>query len=126
MRFDKYVAFALIVSFLFAASAFSQDEIIKLNSEELGTHQRPVVQFTHEQHANVLECLRCHHDFDKYGNNLGSEGQPCSDCHARTSGKNPLPLQEAFHTQCKACHDQMLANGAPSGPVMCGECHKRK
>lgn len=126
MRFGKYVVFALILSFLFVTSSFSQDDIIELNSVELGTHQRPIVQFTHEQHAKVLECVRCHHDFDKYGNNLGSEGQPCSDCHAGTSSKKSVFLQEAFHTQCKACHDQMLAKGAPSGPVMCGECHKKK
>jgi len=125
MRFVK-VVFALIVVAVFAASAFSQDAVIELNSEILGSHERPLVQFTHEQHANLVECLRCHHNFDQYGNNSSSEGQPCSDCHTKTAGENPVALQEAFHTQCKRCHEQVLARSTASGPVMCGECHIKR
>lgn len=125
MRFVK-VVFALILLAIFVTSAFSQDAVIELNSDGLGGHERPLVQFTHEQHANILECLRCHHNFDQYRNNKGSEGQPCSDCHAKAAGDNPVPLQEAFHTQCKRCHEQTLTKGTASGPVMCGECHLKK
>ncbi len=126
MRCARGFACALMLIFLFVSPVVSQDEMIELNSEELGIHQRPFVQFTHEQHAAVIECLRCHHDLDNYGNNLGSEGQPCSDCHTGNPGKNPVPLQKAFHMQCKSCHDQLLARGTPGGPLMCGECHKNK
>lgn len=125
MRFVK-VVFALISVAIFVTSAFAQDTLVELNSEILGSHERPVVQFTHEQHANIIDCVRCHHDFDQYGNNTGSEGQLCSDCHTRKPGENPVPLQEAFHTQCKRCHEQTLAKGPASGPVMCGECHLKK
>jgi Ni,Fe-hydrogenase I small subunit len=121
------LVFALIMTILLiAATALSQEEIIKLESPDLGDHERPVVQFTHEQHANVLECLRCHHDFDKFNNNVGSEGQSCADCHAGIGGKNPIRLKDAFHTQCKSCHEQLLSKGAPSGPLMCGGCHIRR
>lgn len=120
------IAFALILGLIFTSSAFSQDAVMDLNSEELGAHQRPSVVFPHEQHANVLDCVRCHHDFDQYGNNLGSEGQRCSDCHSRVAGTNPVPLEEAFHMQCKQCHVRLMVKKTPSGPVMCGECHFRK
>jgi hypothetical protein len=32
-----------------------------------------------------------------------------------------LSLKDAFHSQCKCCHENMKA-----GPVTCGECHVRK
>jgi len=125
MRFVKVVS-ALILVAVFATSVFSQDAVIELNSEGLGVHQRPIVEFGHEQHADILECLRCHHNFDQYGNNTGSEGQPCSDCHTKAAGENPVRLQEAFHTQCKRCHEQVLEKSVASGPVMCGECHSKR
>jgi hypothetical protein len=126
MKIGKLV-FALIIMVLFAvALAFSQEEVIKIESRELGDHERPIVQFTHEQHANVLECLRCHHNFDEYNNNTGSEGQACAECHTRRGGENPVNLKDAFHTQCKTCHEQLLSKGAPTGPLMCGECHIRR
>ena len=126
MKFGRYVVFALMLSVLSVTCAYSQDAIMQLNSQELGAHQRPLATFTHEQHADVIDCLRCHHDFDKYGNNLGSEGQLCSGCHTQAAGENPIPLQDAFHIQCKTCHDQMLGKEGISGPIMCGECHKRE
>lgn len=125
MKFGNcFIVFALVLTF--APTAFSQDANIELKSAELGVHQRPIVILSHEKHSAVIDCVRCHHDLDRFGNNKGSEGQSCSECHTRRAGANPVPLREAFHTQCKACHEQVRLRGAPSGPVMCGECHVRK
>lgn len=126
MRFGNcFIAFALVLTF--AALSFSQDANIELKSTALGAHERPIVHLNHEKHSAVIDCVRCHHDFDQFGNNKGSEGQACSECHTqRATAANRVPLQEAFHTQCKVCHEQARLRGAASGPVMCGECHVRK
>jgi hypothetical protein len=116
----------LITGVFMASLGFSQDDVITLNSDELGPHERPLVDFPHTTHADVINCVRCHHDFDDYGNNIGAEGQKCSDCHSKApSQKNAVPLLDAYHFQCKGCHEALDAAGRKSGPVMCGECHKR-
>jgi hypothetical protein len=119
------VVLVLMVLGLFISSAFSQEDVIVLQHEELAPHERPIVGFTHEQHANIIECKRCHHEFDQYGNNIGGDGQPCWECHGRESEDGKVSLVDAFHMQCKSCHEDMLAKGMPTGPIMCGGCHVR-
>ena len=120
---------ALILLAVFAAVplAWSQEPVIMLNSETLGKHQRPLVRFTHDKHAEVIECQNCHHDFDRYYNNTGPQEVKCSECHLAQPGPgdNPLPLMKAMHTNCKTCHRGMRARGHRSGPLTCGECHRR-
>jgi predicted CXXCH cytochrome family protein len=124
----------LVALFLVVCSVswvFSQDDLMPLNSDELGPHQRPLVTFTHGQHAKVLYCNRCHHDYDAYLNNKikGEEdvsGQKCAECHGKApTDKNPVPLLEAMHANCKGCHEDMAAEGMKSGPVTCGDCHQK-
>jgi hypothetical protein len=118
--------YALVMVIFSIALAFSQDDVIVLNHDEFGSHERPSVSLTHAQHAENINCTRCHHDYDAYGNNTGSEGQRCVECHTKvTTGKNSIALVEAFHVQCKSCHEDMAAAGKKTGPFMCGECHKR-
>ena len=126
MRYGKYLLVLMILGMSVVPLAFSQESVIVFDHKEIGPHQRPLVQFNHEKHASTLECLRCHHDYDKYGNVRSSEGQPCMDCHGKTAGKSYTPLEDRFHLQCKGCHEATKAEGQPSGPVMCGECHVRK
>lgn len=127
MRYGRYVLALMVVCSLFVSPAFSQDAMMVLDHKELGLHQRPLVHFNHEKHSANMECLRCHHDYDRYGNNKGGEGQSCAVCHAKTaSEKDLLPLDQAFHAQCKSCHEALHSQVPESGPVMCGECHVRK
>jgi len=125
MKSVKYVLI-LFVFVLSVTSAFSQEDIMVLESPEIGAHKRPLVHFTHAQHADVIECINCHHDYDKFGNNQGSEGQPCSDCHKKSYVDHVEPLVLAFHLQCQGCHQKMAEQGNVTGPVMCGGCHKRQ
>ena len=113
---------ALLIPFF---SVNAQEEIITLNTEELGTHQRPLVNFTHQQHADQIDCARCHHDYDQFGANQGGdEGQRCSECHTPEKGDNPINLVNAFHRQCKDCHQKLnRAAGNTERPEMCGQCH---
>jgi hypothetical protein len=120
---------ALMLLMLLAAVplAWSQDEVMMLNNESLGKHERPLVRFTHEQHAQVVECITCHHDLDEYYNNNGPQEVKCSECHMANpgSGDNPVPLRLAMHTKCKSCHRGMMNRGNKTGPVTCGACHVR-
>lgn len=122
-------AMAVLICILFVPVAFSQEATMVLKHKQITTHERTPVTFNHEQHASRLDCIQCHHDYDKYGNNRGGEdkAQMCSNCHGKPGGeKKVLPLTEAFHAQCKKCHERIKAEGKTSGPVMCGECHVRK
>ncbi len=103
---------------------FSQEHIIVINHQQIGSHQRAFVRFTHEKHAEVIDCSRCHHDYDQYGANIGGEGQACSECHGMNRA-NPISLIKAFHLQCKSCHSDLISKGRTKGPIMCGQCHKR-
>ena len=109
-----------------SGAAWSQDEVMTLDSKDLGPHQRPLVVFQHERHSQNLECQSCHHDYDKYMNNNFEDGAPCARCH-RPGGtaRNRVPLRLAFHRECKGCHQALRARGTPAGPVMCGQCHVR-
>jgi predicted CXXCH cytochrome family protein len=132
--FMKYRIYILAMTLVvFSVSwAFSQDDMMLLKSDELGAHERPLVQFPHTKHVDIpIFCNQCHHDYDAHGNNKikGEEdvsGQKCAECHGKLpSEKNPVMLLEAMHTACKGCHENIAPANKKAGPVMCGECHKR-
>ena len=125
MRYAR-LGFAALAFFLMMPFAFSQDAVMVMNHKELDPHQRPLVQFNHEQHAAKMDCVQCHHDYDEYRNNKGGEGGVCADCHVQNPTDGRLSLLEAFHGQCKGCHEVMQREGKPNTPVTCGECHIRK
>jgi hypothetical protein len=120
--------FSVMVGCIFSVlffSAHAQEEVIQISSSELGEHQRPLVTFSHQRHADMTECARCHHDFDEFGSNHGGDGQPCGECHASMPGPNPVPLMKAFHLQCKGCHKKAAATGRYNPPRTCGRCHEK-
>lgn len=127
LRYGR-VLLVLMVLVLFVSPVFSQEAVMMLNHQVIGAHERAPVKFNHEQHSGKLECKRCHHDYDEYLNNKGGEdtAQACTACHGAAGKKNLPPLTEAFHAQCKKCHEELRAEKKSSGPVMCGECHVKK
>ena len=79
------------------------------------------VKFTHKKHAETLkiDCLKCHHTW-KAGEKTG---KLCKDCHkAKAEGKT-LSLKDAFHKDCKGCHDEAKKASKPAGPTGCTQCH---
>ena len=116
-----------VLAAVLVTHTYAQEEIIALNSLELGEHQRPIVRFAHEKHAEQIGCNACHHDYDEYGVNTNEdEGQRCAECHSLTAGTNPIPLKRAYHLQCKGCHQKQVKNNESTGPMMCGQCHTKK
>lgn len=125
MKRVKLAAILILVLAFGASLAPAQDDVMTINSQALGEHTRPLVKFTHAKHSEKIpDCTTCHHDFSPTGNRGSSEGQFCSDCHsAQPTAKNSVPLNMAFHKQCKDCHRFAAGKGQPTGPVMCGGCH---
>jgi len=125
VRYAWYMGTLMFV-LVFIPAAFSQDDVIDLNHEELGRHSRPPVKFNHERHQQMItECMRCHHDYDERMTNIGGEGQYCAECHGSRKGKNTVPLMKAFHMQCKGCHEDLLERCQKGGPIICGQCHRK-
>jgi len=126
LRLKTVMSSTLLLFVAFAVPVCSQEQIIVLNHAEIGNHQRPPVSFNHEQHIGKVDCLQCHHDFDAYMNNRGGEGQACGTCHGPESNRDNLSLRDAFHYQCKGCHEYLRSQGKPGGATTCGGCHVRK
>jgi len=79
------------------------------------------VKFTHKKHAETLkiDCLKCHHTWKKGE----TTGKMCMECHkAKTEGKT-LSAKDAFHKDCKGCHDEAKKANKPAGPTGCTQCH---
>ncbi|RJX34475.1 MAG: hypothetical protein C4525_07140 [Desulfarculus sp.] len=127
MRYFTGLLALMVFSALAASGAWGQDEVMTLNAADKGQNQRPPVVFSHGKHSKAYACLNCHHEYDKNFSKTGTEGGNCADCHQpRATADNSVPLNLAFHQQCKACHLRLIQARLKSGPVMCGDCHLRK
>jgi c(7)-type cytochrome triheme protein len=121
-------AIIAIIGLIPVTAALAQEEEIELSMAPPQEAQRPPVIFPHEVHMGLYDCLECHHDYQNGENVLDEdsleEGNPaiqCANCH---NGKTSPDLQEAFHRQCIGCHIDVRKSGQPSGPEMCGDCHR--
>ena len=79
------------------------------------------VKFAHKKHAETLkiDCLKCHHTWKKGE----TTGKLCLECHkAKTEGKT-ISAKDAFHKDCKGCHDDAKKANKPAGPTGCTQCH---
>jgi hypothetical protein len=82
--------------------------------------KRPSVLFPHGAHVKTISCTVCHHK-DKDPTRPGK----CGKCHpVKGINEKAIPMTDAFHTQCKACHKEHTAKGV-SVPTKCNECHKK-
>jgi hypothetical protein len=105
--------------------AFSQEDMVVVDTEGFSKKQRPPAVFRHDEHnekAAIEDCSECHHIYEN-GQKLedeSSEDQRCSECHDIVGEGNKPGLRKAFHVNCKGCH-----RAKKMGPVMCGSCHVR-
>jgi hypothetical protein len=127
MKKSAFFIFAsMMVTLVIFVSAYAQEDLLIINSDDFDSPQRPAAVFRHDEHneaAEIEECNECHHVYDgdgKLEEDESSEDQRCSDCHELISSGRQLALMKAFHTNCKGCHQEKK-----NGPVMCGQCHVR-
>jgi len=86
-----------------------------------GSLDRAPVAFPHDLHTETLDLL------DK----------GCETCHIRMdNGKyyhkflrlvddDKEYVMQLYHDNCIGCHRELIQSGMESGPVTCGECHRR-
>lgn len=79
------------------------------------------VTFAHKKHAETLkiDCLKCHHTWKKGE----TTGKLCKDCHKAKAEGKALSAKDAFHKDCKGCHDEAKKAKKPAGPTVCNQCH---
>ena len=121
-----FICVSVIVTLMIFGSAYAQEDMVIISSDDFDSPRRPAAVFRHDYHnetAEIEECNQCHHVYDDDGKleeDESSEDQQCSNCHElKTSGRR-LALMKAFHTNCKGCHKEKK-----KGPLMCGQCHVR-
>ena len=111
---------------LLLTSAYSQEDMVTVDNSAFENARRTPSVFKHDVHnqkAGIDECSQCHHVYvdGQLIEDESSEDQKCFDCHKiQPDGRKP-GLMKAFHLNCKGCHVK-----EKTGPVMCGECHKKK
>jgi hypothetical protein len=104
-----------LLSILMATGVFAAKDMIEF-SPPYGK-----VKFTHKKHAETLkiDCIKCHHTWKKGE----TTGKLCKECHkAKTEGK-AISAKEAYHKDCKGCHDEAKKANKPAGPTGCTQCH---
>ncbi len=123
-RLCSLIALAVVMGLLTITPVFSQEQPATLAPKALRPLTRPAASFQHDAHnekAGLNDCVVCHHA-GKNGVIVpgeSSEGTDCAECHPKDA-KTGHSLINAFHQQCKGCHEKQ-----GKGPITCGECHVR-
>lgn len=84
--------------------------------------------FPHKKHQEKFECKECHHSKDAEGKQIpyaeGQEIGKCDSCHNDSMADPKLnSFKNAAHANCKGCHKEKAAEGAPT---KCDGCHPKK
>ncbi len=102
--------------------AVKRADIITIDTlRHFGKLERPPVVFLHDAHTRALQKNR----------------QDCSVCHLPEKGRLSVKFErlkddskkgvmDIYHSQCIGCHQKRAAAGEKSGPVTCGDCHRKK
>ncbi len=104
-----------LLSVLMVSGVFAKDEIVF--DASMGK-----VTFTHKKHAEIVknDCVKCHHTWKKGD----TSGKLCLECHKDKAEGKTLSAKDAFHKDCKGCHDENAKKAVkPSGPTGCTQCH---
>ena len=96
-------------------------DIITIDTmKSLGDLERPPVVFYHEKHVTAIQkkgkdCTVCHLEEDK----------KLSLKYMRLKDEGYDAVMNIYHNNCISCHKDTASAGEWSGPVECGECHKK-
>lgn len=104
-----------------ADGAKPDERVIQLSVlSAFGSIERPPAKYHHDRHTAALEqegCEICHPK--------DASGEISFTFPKTASGKGTKALMNSFHDECAGCHRKWAAAGKKSGPVTCGECHRR-
>lgn len=121
-----FILMCILAASLAVGVVCAQEDMQVVENDAFEPPQRANSVFKHDEHneaAEIEECSTCHHVYEdgKLVEDESSEDQRCSDCHDLRSSDGQPSLMNAYHLNCKGCHQKEKA-----GPVMCGECHRWK
>ena len=90
-------------------------------NKAIGALERPPVQFPHDLHNEAVteqneDCTACH---------IVREDGSLSPLYMRLEDVAGDDLEALYHDQCIRCHKDNAEAEAESGPVACGECHRK-
>ncbi len=79
-------------------------------------------EFTHKKHADALkiDCMASVYHTWKAGE---TSGKLCLECHKAKAEGKAVAAKDAFHKDCKGCHDDAKKANKPAGPTGCTQCH---
>ncbi len=114
------VLVGFLLSILLVSGAFAQQ---KAKDEYVLKVPYGDVKFTHKKHAETLkiDCVKCHHEMK--GKKPGEAVQPCKSCHKAKAEGKAISSKDAYHKDCKGCHEEAKKANKPTGPTGCTTCH---
>jgi len=89
--------------------------------KSFGDLERPPVVYLHEKHSDAVE----------------KQNKDCSVCHLTEESRQSIKfkrlkdttkkqIMDLYHAECIDCHNQTAAANQKSGPVTCGQCHRKE
>ena len=104
-----------VLSIMMVTGVFAKDVVVLDESGNQGK-----VTFTHKKHVDLkIDCLKCHHTWKKGE----TTGKLCKDCHKAQAEGKTISAKDAYHKDCKGCHDEAKKANKPAGPTGCTQCH---
>jgi hypothetical protein len=115
----KILIIGVLVSFIF--SVLMVGGVFATKDEIIFEAPNGKVTFNHKKHQETLkiDCLKCHHTWKL----SETSGRLCRDCHKPGGEAKGLLAKDAFHKNCRGCHDEAKKTNKPAGPTMCTHCH---
>lgn len=117
--------YIILTLLLFSVMGYGANDQV-MDNNAFKNPGKPAALFNHDYHNGdlMIECITCHHLYEegKLIKDESSEGTSCLECHPiKATKENKINLMKAYHLMCKGCHEEKK-----SGPVMCGDCHKKR
>jgi len=103
-------------------------DVIVIENKTYTADKKGPVTFNHVKHNKEYKaaCDKCHHLY-KDGENQWKEGDhvdKCVVCHDPSEDKDKaVKLQNAFHQNCKDCHNEASKEGKKAPYTKCADCH---
>ncbi len=113
--FSLGILVCFVFSVLMVSGVFAAKDVVTF-AASMGK-----VTFPHKKHAETLkiDCMKCHHTWKKGE----TTGKLCLECHKAKAEGKALTAKDAFHKDCKGCHDEAKKANKPTGPTGCTQCH---